>query len=474
MTDSLLSTSLQTANAAAQAEEDENRLAGNPPTPLAVEPGGVLANPEGYTPVGTVNVQTPTEVAPHGAVPALELGAAVPLSPAPAVMPADGGLGGEGLPQAGLSAAAATAVADLPLGEVLRSPALDLPTDRPVPSNGTPPPPEPSPQPTPEPQPLPEPTPLPPVMPEPPEGSDGGGGPITPPPEPPPEPPPPEPPPEPEPIEGRWKIDQTPAAGDKTGGDVIWENPEHGQKADTFFDVSFNQGSLKLEEGQRIEVLLDVYRHGADTTFTTAEREDWSFAVSGRDPHLPVVASAVNEAGQLVVTLEADKAGVNLTGAVFRVAITAVADDQSEGHEQLVFDINDTIPARDLSSGATIGAAWDAHDDLVISIEENSSPPQPLSLGELVEAFELQPVLPELPSQTMAANLTIPDPLHEHGQGHAYGHDASAPDDGGLDDVAALEDPDPLPEDQIEHASDGVGVNIEDPGGLNAAWNRLT
>jgi hypothetical protein len=31
-----------------------------------------------------------------------------------------------------------------------------------------------------------------------------------------------------------------------------------------------------------------------------------------------------------------------------------------------------------------------------------------------------------------------------------------------------------LPEDQIEHASDGVGLSFEERGDLNAAWGRLT
>ena len=85
-------------------------------------------------------------------------------------------------------------------------------------------------------------------------------------------------------MEGRWKIDQTPSAGDKTGGDVIWENPEHGQKADTFFDVSFNAGSLKLEEGQHIQVYLDVVNQHGDAYNTTAAPEDWTHAVTSRDP----------------------------------------------------------------------------------------------------------------------------------------------------------------------------------------------
>lgn len=280
------------------------------------------------------------------------------------------------------------------------------------------------------------------------------------------------PPPEPEPIEGRWKIDQTPAAGDKTGGDVIWENPEHGQKADTFFDVSFNQGSLKLDEGQKVQVFLDSYHQSGDANLTTAEPEDWSYAVSGRDPHLPVVGSEINAAGQLVVTLEAAKDGVNLTGDVFRVEVSAVNDSQPEGHEQLVFDINDTIPAIDVTSGATIGANWDAHDVLLIRIEEDA----PLELGhaamfplgDLVEAFELQQGLANLPTADMLVDLATPDPLHAIGQ-----------DDGAIDarhvlEIAAVAEPDHLPEDQIEHASDGMGVSFEERGGLSDAWNRLT
>ena len=149
---------------------------------------------------------------------------------------------------------------------------------------------------------------------------------------------PPAPPGSPEPplpkaIEGRWTIDQTPSAGDKTGWDLIWENPEHGQKADTFFDVSFNAGSLKLAEGQQIQVYLDVMDQHGDVHITTAEPEDWSHAVTSRDPGLEV---------------------------------SAVSDLEAEGREQLVFDINDTVAARDLATDATIGIHWDAHDDLLI------------------------------------------------------------------------------------------------------------
>ena len=279
-------------------------------------------------------------------------------------------------------------------------------------------------------------------------------------------------------MEGRWKIDQTPSAGDKTGGDVIWENPEHGQKADTFFDVSFNAGSLKLEEGHQIQVYLDVVDQHGDAYNTTASPEDWTHAVTSRDPGLEVVNCALVN-GQLVVTLEAGRDGVNLTGDVFRVEVTAVADDQREGHEQLVFDINDSIPARDLSSGATIGSNWDVHDDLLIAIEENAhSQPlndQPTPVADLVEAFELQADALHLPSPDLPLDLSIPDPLHDQGHGFAYMHQGQGLGDGGVLDAVVLDEPDQLPDDQIEHASDGVGTtSFEDRGGLNAAWNRLT
>ena len=482
-------------NAAAQAAEEESRLAGNPPTPLTVDSAGQLPNPEGYTPTEMVEVQTPVELAPHGDLQELELTAAIPLGPTPAVIPVEAGLGTDVLPEPGLAMAAAAMAAEVPPAELIRPPALDLggepPLPAPIPTDG-PPDPQPTPQPTPEPEPQPQPEPVPVPVPEPlpvppvdewppltPGNGGGGSEPPLPPPEPPPpeppppEPPPPEPPPpEPEPIEGRWKIDQTPAAGDKTGGDVIWENPEHGQKADTFFDVSFNQGSLKLDEGQRVQVFLDVYHQSGDANLTTAEPEDWSYAASGRDPHLPVVGSEINAAGQLVVTLEAAKDGVNLTGDVFRVEVSAVNDSEPEGHEQLVFDINDTIPAIDVSSGATIGANWDAHDDLLISIEENPSElPGPLALlplGDLVEAFELQQQQLDRPTTGLSLDLAIPASMHQQGP------DDQSPDGSELGDLLALDEPDQLPEDQIEHASDGAGISLEDRGGLSDVWNRLS
>jgi hypothetical protein len=226
-----------------------------------------------------------------------------------------------------------------------------------------------------------------------------------------------------------------------------------------------------LDEGQRVQVFLDVYHQSGDANLTSAAPEDWSYAVSGRDPHLPVVGSEINAAGQLVVTLEAGKAGVNLTGDVFRVEVSAVNDSEPEGHEQLVFDINDTIPAIDLSGGATVGTNWDAHDDLLISIEENTPLEHGhaalLPLGDLVKAFELQQGLADLTAADMPVDLAIPDSLHPLGQ------DDGAIDAGGVLDVAAVAEPDQLPEDQIEHASDGVGVSFEDRGGLSDAWNRL-
>lgn len=67
----------------------------------------------------------------------------------------------------------------------------------------------------------------------------------------------------------------------------------------------------------------------------------------------------------------------------------------------------------------------------------------------------------------MPVDLAIPDPLHPLVQ------DDGGIDAGGVLDVAAVVEPDQLPEDQIEHASDGVGVSFEDRGGLSDAWNRL-
>ena len=66
------------ANAAAQAQEDENRLAGNPPNELEVDPAGQVPNPEGYTPVGEGVMATSIEEAPVGHVPALEVTTSLP------------------------------------------------------------------------------------------------------------------------------------------------------------------------------------------------------------------------------------------------------------------------------------------------------------------------------------------------------------------------------------------------------------
>ena len=79
MTDSVLFQGpINEANAAAQAQEDENRLAGNPPNELEVDPAGQVPNPEGYTPVGEGVMATPIEEAPVGHVPALEVTTALP------------------------------------------------------------------------------------------------------------------------------------------------------------------------------------------------------------------------------------------------------------------------------------------------------------------------------------------------------------------------------------------------------------
>ena len=165
-----------------------------------------------------------------------------------------------------------------------------------------------------------------------------------------------------------------------------------GQKPDTLFDVSFNQGSYKLAEGQQIQVFLDVHHQHDDATLTTADQADWAFAVSSKDPGLAVVDSQLED-GQLVVTLQAVRDGVNLTGDVFRVEVSAVDDDEAEPTpELLVFDINDDVPALDLATNTVIGSDWDDHDDLVITIAENPAPDDPAfaDLGAVVEAFEAE------------------------------------------------------------------------------------
>jgi hypothetical protein len=235
--------------------------------------------------------------------------------------------------------------------------------------------------------------------------------------------------------------------------------------------------SLRLEDGQQIQVYLDVVDKRGDATSTTAASDDWTHAVTSRDPCLEVVSSALVN-GQLVVTLEAGREGVNLTGDVFRVDVKAVADDQSECREQLVIDLNDTLPARDLSSGATIGSNCDPHNNPLIAIEENAHAQllidRPTPVGDLVEAFEHQVDAQDHLSADLPLDLSISDPLRDLGHGFAYGHDCQGLEPGGLEDVVVVADPDQLPEDQIEHATDAVGMSFDHRGGLCAVWNRLS
>jgi hypothetical protein len=491
MTDSFL------FNAAAEAAEDESRLAGNPPPALVVDPHGVLENPEGATPVPDVVVQTPAELAPEGSVPELNVRAAVQPNPSIAVIPAEGGVGADALPLAGIAVAAMAMPQGPELAQIAApslAAAVDLPEPLPVPTPAPEPQPEPQPQPESQPEPQPEPQPQPAPQPGP-EPAPEPLPPIPPAPEPeippqPPEPPdppnppePPEPPhpPEPEVIDGRWMIHQTSTHG--MGDAVIWEHPDHSHQATTTFDVSFNQGGdFKLEEGQRIEVYLDVLLPEGSDAPSPAQPQDWTHEVTSEPGSGLVVVSSVFDGEQLVVTLEADRPAVNLNGEVFRVDVTAVSDDETEPPEAVVFDINDTVPARDLSSDAPIGTAWDDHDDLLITIEDAiAAPPdghskatEPNSVGDLVEAFEQQSAFVDLPSSEMSPELSIPDPSHDHGFGHAFGHDAAGLQAEGLMDEPLPDEPDPLPEDQIEHASDGVGAGLEEHGDLNAAWSRLT
>ena len=165
-----------------------------------------------------------------------------------------------------------------------------------------------------------------------------------------------------------------------------------------------------------------------DAVVTTAEPEDWAFSVTSKDPGLDVVASELVD-GQLVVTLEAVRDGVNLTGDVFRVEVTAIADAITEDTpELLVFDINDDVPALDLATQRVIGSDWDDHDDVVITIAENPDADSAArdDLGAVVEAFEAE--IEAHPPEALAdADLGLALMLSQ---------EVNLPDDQALDDLA--------------------------------------
>ena len=79
-----------------------------------------------------------------------------------------------------------------------------------------------------------------------------------------------------------------------------------------------------------------------------------------------------------------------------------------------------------------------------------------MSVGVLVEACEAQGDVTPITSLEQPLELTIPDPLHDQGFGHAYGLEGADGDSAVYGDVVNPDAPDPIPEDQIEHASGGL------------------
>jgi hypothetical protein len=141
-----------------------------------------------------------------------------------------------------------------------------------------------------------------------------------------------------------------------------------------------------LAHGEVIRVFLDI------DPSSTASLADWSWQVE--PVHGLALVSTEIANGQLIATLQVDQdQGLNLTGKVLDVSITATPDRVPEGGETLLFDINDERPAEFVENGQIIGQTWEDKDDYLITIQDESvqgGPPQGMASLEApaTESFE--------------------------------------------------------------------------------------
>lgn len=167
-------------------------------------------------------------------------------------------------------------------------------------------------------------------------------------------------------VGGRWFIAQADNHDRQSTPD---KTIEEGGRNWTFNVIYQGNGNYPIALGETVVVTMDLwYPNGMDqATF----EEDYELALAGIG-QFDVVGWEIVD-GQLIVTIEANKDGANLTGSVFKVTIDALSDEVDDDGEVVGFDFTDAV-----HGDVTVGEGWETNDDVLIEIGEDDSndPPE--------------------------------------------------------------------------------------------------